>query len=303
MGVTKPFWQHRSNDTFSDFYKMPSYLLNHYDKYYEDFYIGNNSPTPFMLRTAGFRYCSPDYHLVNMNHGGRYAMLFVLSGKGYADGISIKCGDVIFFSHNCQCNFSVDFEDPCVYTWITFKGGNSESMLKEIGLQNNNNTVYHTDNISEIASIFYDMLYVDHEYHNVEMYMDAQLLHILSLSTNKNPASQSDLNIIKQNHINRAIEYISEHFNDKFFCIADVSKAIGISENYLRTLFRAEMGMSIQEYIIEQRLKVAKTLLNSSNYNVSEISEFCGYSDYRQFSKIFKRKIGVPPSKYKHGGN
>lgn len=301
MGATTPFWQHRCNDVLSDFYQSPSNLLNHYDKYYEDFYIGKKSPSPFMLRTAGFRYCHPTYHLSNMNHGERYAMLFIIAGKGYSNGMSLQRGDVVFFHRNRLCNFSSDFDNPCIYAWLTFKGGNIEALLERIGMSPDN-FVYQTNNIVEISSLFYDMLYVEHNDCNVEMYMESQFIKILSLAENKNSKTVSVLNPSKENYINQAFQYLAEHFRDSNFCIADISSAVGISENYLRTLFRKKMGISIQEYIIEQRINIAKTLLNNSNYNVSEITEFCGYSDYRHFSKQFKKRVGVSPSKYKNGG-
>ena len=294
-----PYWQHRSGNRLSDYYyDDPSALLTYTDKYYEDFYIAAPSPSPMLLRTVGFRHCSPDYHFDHMSFGGRYAMLFILDGEGYVDGISLTRGNIVCFNRRRLCNFSTNPEKLCSYSWITFVDGNSDKLVEKIGLSNKN-FIYRTDNIDEIARIFYDMLYVKHENCDIELYMDSCLLHVLSLSERSEGKEETVSETVNNRHLNSALQYISFNFKRTDFRIAHVSNAVGISENYLRTLFREEMGISIRDYVIQQRMNIAVTLLRTSNYNISEIALFCGYSDYRQFSEQFKKTLGVPPSKYK----
>lgn len=299
MPAQYPYWQHRSGNRLSEYYyDDPSVLLTHNDNYYEDFYIAAPSPSPMLLRTVGFRYCSPDYHFDHMTFGGRHAMLFILDGEGYVDGVPVTSGSIVYFNRRRLCNFSTNPERLCSYGWVTFVDGNSDELVEKIGLSNKN-FIYRTDNADEIARVFYDMLYVKHEGCDTELYMDSCLLRLLSLSVRSEGKAETVSETVSNRHLNLALQYITFHFKRTDFRIADISNAVGISENYLRTLFRKEMGVSIRDYIIQQRINIAVNLLKTSNYNINEIALFCGYSDYRQFSEQFKKKMGVSPSKYK----
>ena len=299
MNTQNMYWRHRSGNRLSEFhYDDPSELLEYCDKYYEDFYIARATPSVMMLRTVGFRHCSPDYHFEHMTFSGRYAMMFILDGEGYVDGNPVTEGTIVFFDRRRSCNFSTNPEKLCSYAWITFVDGVSDELIEMIGLSNHN-MIYRTENIIDISRIFYDMLYVKHPNTNVEMYMEASLLRLLSLSEYRDGKEAKDVAKGNQRHINAAIWYITNNFKSKSFRISDISDKVGISENYLRALFKSEMGISIRDYVIDLRIQTAKTLLKNSNYNISEIASFCGYKDYRQFSEQFKKKTKVSPSKYK----
>ncbi|MBQ8525694.1 MAG: helix-turn-helix transcriptional regulator [Clostridia bacterium] len=56
--------------------------------------------------------------------------------------------------------------------------------------------------------------------------------------------------------------------------------------------------MSPKQYVINHRIKYAASLIITGYYTLQEISELCGYSDYKYFSLEFKKVIGVSPSKY-----
>ena len=57
--------------------------------------------------------------------------------------------------------------------------------------------------------------------------------------------------------------------------------------------------MTFTEYLNTVRLNVAKDLLITSNYNLSEIAREAGYTDLSYFSKLFKKEYGISPSKYR----
>jgi AraC-like DNA-binding protein len=58
--------------------------------------------------------------------------------------------------------------------------------------------------------------------------------------------------------------------------------------------------MSPRDYIISKKTELAKELLQSEKYSVTDVAISLGYSDIYQFSKMFKLKTGCNPSEYKH---
>ena len=98
--------------------------------------------------------------------------------------------------------------------------------------------------------------------------------------------------------IHASIIYIEENCLKKEFSLQTAAKKSFISEPYFRKLFKKEFNLSPKQYVINRRIKHAASLIIAGYYTLREISELCGYSDYKHFSVEFKRVIGVSPSKY-----
>ena len=142
MDKESPYWQHRSATACSPRFDHASLLTACSDRYFEDFYVSKPGENyALMFRTAGVRHCEPNFHIIN-KESSRYAMHFILAGEGWCDGIVVHSGDVVFFDRKKLHNFSSSCHDPCVYAWITFKGGASADLLREIGLSNHNPVSY-----------------------------------------------------------------------------------------------------------------------------------------------------------------
>lgn len=72
--------------------------------------------------------------------------------------------------------------------------------------------------------------------------------------------------------------------------------------NMSRTRFyyklKAITGLSPQELIKTTRLKRATQLLKEGEYNITEISEMCGFSESKYFREVFKKEYKMSPSQY-----
>ncbi len=71
--------------------------------------------------------------------------------------------------------------------------------------------------------------------------------------------------------------------------------------NYLKKLFKKEVSLSPQQFLIELRISYAKKLLanvKDNNMTITEISIDCGYLDPLYFSRVFKATTGTSPRNY-----
>ncbi len=292
------YWQRRVYDQFSPKFQKGSPLQALSNRYFEDFCICNQDPeSGLCLRTFGIRHSYPEYQDLH-RVSSRFHLYCVLAGKGYANGKLIQEGDLILFDRNKPYNVSADLNDPFIYTWITFKGENVEKHLNLIGLKEGHQ-IYRFDNLQEICALFYDILYVDHDTCNTALYLESRLMLLLSMLQNLVPASEIGPTVKRCNkHTRDAVEYLRKNCSRQDFRVNEVSEALGMNEKYLRRLFLKEMQMSMRDYITDFRIHTAKQLLKNSNYNISEISNFVGYRDYRQFYIQFKHQTGYTPSEY-----
>ena len=77
-----------------------------------------------------------------------------------------------------------------------------------------------------------------------------------------------------------------------------LSERFSLSKEHICSLFRGELGITVSEYVNMVKLNHAVELLSNSSMNVSQISEYLGYSSVYYFSRLFKRRYGVSPTGY-----
>ncbi len=98
--------------------------------------------------------------------------------------------------------------------------------------------------------------------------------------------------------IRLAKQYINDNYN-LALSLESISAQIGFNPAYFSTLFKKETGKNFMEYVMEIRVQNAKNLLAATNKTLVDISIEVGYSDFKYFSKVFKRITGLTPSEYR----
>ena len=94
---------------------------------------------------------------------------------------------------------------------------------------------------------------------------------------------------------------IRRNYSRTDYALDEVIRAMPFHYDYLRKLFKKEMGLSPLEYMTDLRMKTAEKLLTAmwtNEYTVSEIAQMCGYEDALYFSRVFKKYYGCSPSNY-----
>jgi len=104
---------------------------------------------------------------------------------------------------------------------------------------------------------------------------------------------------IKNVVINK-IHYSAEPGNQNFSDI--IAAELHYDYPYLSKLFSDIEGITIEHYIIEQKIERVKELLVYDELNLSEIADKLGYSSVAHLSSQFKKNTGLPPSHFKKIG-
>jgi AraC family transcriptional regulator, transcriptional activator of the genes for pyochelin and ferripyochelin receptors len=90
-------------------------------------------------------------------------------------------------------------------------------------------------------------------------------------------------------------DYLAASFLDDH-SLQSLSQLFGVNTNKLMGLFKNTFGKSIFEFIMEQRMQHAHTLLEDTDDSVNEIARTVGYKNPNHFSAAFKREFGISPS-------
>lgn len=94
------------------------------------------------------------------------------------------------------------------------------------------------------------------------------------------------------------VSYLHNHLGEKIQ-LADVAAFCHYSPSFVARLFKKRSGVTINDYLCELRMKKARELLSSTDMQISEIAEACGFSDTNYFIACFSRRYGVPPKKFR----
>lgn len=99
------------------------------------------------------------------------------------------------------------------------------------------------------------------------------------------------------------VEFVQNHIEENYahpIYLSELASVLHISAPYLSAKFKKKLGCSFSEYLVRFRMNKASVLLREeSMLSISEIADSVGYTDYAQFSKIFKKYKGVSPRTYR----
>ncbi|HZG85424.1 response regulator [Paenibacillus sp.] len=79
-----------------------------------------------------------------------------------------------------------------------------------------------------------------------------------------------------------------------------IAEQVFLNPDYLSRIFKKETNYSISEYILLERIRLAKELLSQTNIPVSAVAVSVGYGNFPHFTRIFKKYAGVGPSEYRN---
>ena len=185
--------------------------------------------------------------------------------------------------------FSITDEGGLEYIFISFFGTKAYTLLSKCTTKDKR---FIKNGLDWLADIWEKTLT---EKNNTTL--AAKGLIMLSLSA-MDAEEQTDLDSDDNDLAKRIERIINDNYTDKELSLAFIAKKLSYNENYVSGVFKKVFGTSIKSYITDLRINNASRLIASGITSVKEIADFCGYNDALYFSKIFRKKTGMPPSEY-----
>ena len=93
------------------------------------------------------------------------------------------------------------------------------------------------------------------------------------------------------------VRYFQNHYQANVR-IQDVADELGYSKYYLSHSFQKATGRSIQDYLLDYRMNIAKRYLESGEYKIGEVAKILGYKSHQAFTRAFKKQVGLSPTAY-----
>lgn len=159
----------------------------------------------------------------------------------------------------------------------------------------------------EDTAVFKELLHLlQNVYVRNNAFKTTETLHYLTLSlisfvleayaptdqTNHTPISRSSA--IVHEFYQLVMHQATQHRSAKFY-----AEQLHLTPQYLTTLLKAETGKSILEWVTFFVMIQAKTLLNTTNLSIKEVSHELHFTDTSLFCRYFKRNTGLSPENYR----
>ena len=91
---------------------------------------------------------------------------------------------------------------------------------------------------------------------------------------------------------------MEKQMDNSEFTIDEFAQELSMGRTVFYQKLKAIIGLSPVDFIREMRVKRAKQLIDSGEYNISTVAYMAGFNDPKYFSKCFKKQFGVSPSEY-----
>lgn len=109
-------------------------------------------------------------------------------------------------------------------------------------------------------------------------------------------SDSAEYGVTENEQINQIVTYINNHYREDLN-LENLSNRFYLSKYYLSHKFKEFTGLSLYQFIIKKRLTIARNMLMCGK-TVTETYTECGFNDYSNFLKVFKREFGEKPSDF-----
>lgn len=231
-----------------------------------------------------------------------YQLLYVASDKAhfYFSGEEkiISAGNMVLYRpKEEQRYYYYAAEQPEIY-WVHFTGNNVKNILRKYGITDDTSVIYSG------VSMEYKRLYLSmiqelqmkrEDYEELLVHYFMQLLISIHRQILVKPRKK---NLMLMDEMDRAVDYFREHYNEAISIEAYAADQ-NISVGWFIQNFKQYTQTTPAQYIQSLRITNAKLLLETTNYNVSEISNLVGYENPLYFSRLFKKQCGMSPVQFR----
>lgn len=137
--------------------------------------------------------------------------------------------------------------------------------------------------------------YTTHEYLvKSNLFMIMHILTQHSYNSNENDIALQ----VTYDKLKLVLYHIQNSYGNNI-SIKKAATLCGFSESHFMKLFKELTGMSFTAYLVNYRLELSAKQLKETNLSIIDISTNCGFNNHSYFTRAFKKKYGISPSKYR----
>jgi AraC-like DNA-binding protein len=243
----------------------------------------------------------PSYQCVlTERNSSEFQIIYIIEGEGAFETedtvYQITPGSAILGFPGVKHLYKPQFDSGWNEYWVGFKGYFFDNMLKK-NLLNREKVFFSLgDNsifVASFQSLFRELSAQEPLY---QFKAGAIIINLLSeLLVHDRRQKQPDY---YQKIIEKAKCFMEQHLYSDI-SIPQVAQKIGISASKLNEIFKQYGSMPPHQYFLSMKIQEAKNILSRNDISIKALASSLGFQDEYYFSRLFRKKVGIPPRKWK----
>ncbi|SKB85317.1 AraC-type DNA-binding protein [Salegentibacter holothuriorum] len=254
----------------------------------------------FYLTAIGF-YPHAEFHDRNRQIGANeYILLYCTEGEGEVfinqQSFLLKPNHFIIIPPEVPHHYKSSLSNPWTIFWVHFTGKRAEIIYDRYANENKPEVkfiAYSEQRVKNFLDII-NLLNRTFEDRALE-FANINLMHFVSSFIYQQEFNSKST---EKNMVNQSVEYMKENLH-KSLKIDDLAENQNLSISRYSEVFKANTGYPPIHYFIQLKIQKSCQYLYFTDKSIKEICALIGFKDQYYFSRMFKKMMDVPPSKYK----
>jgi len=256
---------------------------------------------PFLLEACGDFNCVDSY-FTERSKLKSFLLIYTIAGKGLLryrnvevelvanSCVFIDCMEYHYYKTVKDCNWEFYYfhlNGICAKNYFELI---NDKTLTVVSLQSSTGA-------KEMMREMFDLSLKNSEL--VDLKLSLRISELLTLMIEEKQSDRKTQRTLHKADIECARAFIDAQYNQAID-ITTIAKSVSISKYYFIKLFKELLGQTPYDYLTEVRINTSKRLLLETERSISEVSKEVGYQDQNNFIKLFKKRTGLTPLKFRN---
>lgn len=264
----------------------------------------NKITSSFYVTDLGYYPKAYNHYRHRKKGAKQYIFILCTEGEGWlnykSERFSIKPNQYFMLPKNTPHTYGSFGDNPWSIYWMHFDGRCVESLYERYAI---NSQVIEPVRCESQHLQMFDKIYEIFNKGQLEVQIEfANLLSKSFISTFVYHRINENINSSKQDNLVGSItKFLNENL-DRSLKTEDLVEKFNLSSSYLYSVFKNGTGSSIHNFFTLKKIQKACEYMNYTDKSIKEICFILGFQDPFYFSRVFKKHMGISPTKYKKNG-
>ncbi len=262
-------------------------------EYTQIFTMFTDTFTPFRINYVGESFCDETFNFKRADYDA-YSLEYILEGEGtlHINGRTYtpKKGDIFFLDKHSAHEYYSSRENPWHKLHVAFNGDLADAFVRNY--LPGGEYVFDGEQL-EAVFLRVNQIATDETLDFVTRHnrLVPELVNIF-IGINTNCQTQ-------QPDLAEEIKRCLDNSLQKPYTVNQLAKELNYTNNHIINVFVKKFGITPYQYYSQQKIRLAKEYLETTQLTVAEIAEQLCYLDARYFAICFKKATGTTPAKYR----
>lgn len=233
-----------------------------------------------------------------------FQLLYIASGKAHfyfdhsEEDTVVNAGQMVLYRPKEPQRYVYYGEEQTEVYWVHFTGSDVTNILRSYGITGDMRVIPSGTSL-EYTRIYKQMIQeLQRCQTHYPEFLTLLLRQLFILIHRQLAREHRRKDAYLDAEMESALQFFNDHYNTDIR-IEEYASSRGMSVSWFIRNFKQYTHTTPMQYLVERRMTNAQMLLETTNYNITEIGSIVGYDNPLYFSRIFRKQKGISPSEYR----